>query len=436
MRGNYCEIQMVNLRLPQILAPCLAASLLALPVLAAAAPNISPLGNVPDWSSLEQYQGTITRDEFKRLLETVYCPRGISGNLLQLEAEVVRIRIDREQESWFTLRFAKDEGARKPVPRAWRPLEALPRAPAGRELEGLKIAIDPGHIGGSWAQMEERWFQVGDSEPIKEGDMTLHVAKLLAPRLRKLGATVSLVRDKPEPVTPKRPNDLSEVSRKILLRAGNPKPRDDYDGPADPQKDQTLRWQNELLFYRNSEIRQRAAIVNNDLRPDVVLCLHFNAEGWDDPKNPKLIDRNHLHMLVNGSYLDAELEFDDVRFEMLKRLLSRTYAEELPLSEKLAETMARRTHLPPYEYTTPNVVKVGTTGYVYARNLIATRLYHAPVIYFEPYVMNSDEVFWRIQEGDYDGIRNVNGTDRPSIYREYADGVIDGLVEYYRARCK
>jgi hypothetical protein len=47
--------------------------------------------------------------------------------------------------------------------------------------------------------------------------------------------------------------------------------------------------------------------------------------------------------------------------------------------------------------------------------------------------MNSDEVFWRVQEGDYHGLRNVNGTDRPSIFREYAAGVVDGLVEYYKA---
>ena len=82
------------------------------------------------------------------------------------------------------------------------------------------------------------------------------------------------------------------------------------------------------------------------------------------------------------------------------------------------------------------MTRLGSTGYVYARNLIATRLYQCPVIYFEPYVMNSNEVFWRVEEGDYEGIRNVNGTDRPSIFREYADGVVDGLVEYYRAARK
>ena len=86
-------------------------------------------------------------------------------------------------------------------------------AQSGRELAGVKIALDPGHIGGTWAQMEERWFQVGDSKPIQEGDMTLLVAKLLVPKLQKLGAKVSLVRDKTEPVTSKRPNDLQEFRR-------------------------------------------------------------------------------------------------------------------------------------------------------------------------------------------------------------------------------
>ncbi|MDQ2660136.1 MAG: hypothetical protein M3Y03_06920, partial [Verrucomicrobiota bacterium] len=233
-------------------------------------------------------------------------------------------------------------------------------------------------------------------------------------------------------VTPKRPAELKEVSKKILLRAGDAQPREDYTGPADPAKEHTVRWESELLFYRNSEIRQRATIVNQELKPDVVLCLHFNAESWDDPKKPTLTDHNHLHLLVNGSYLPPELEFDDVRFEMLERLLSRTHEEELPLAEKSALAMAQRTHLPPYEYTTENVTKIGSTGYVYARNLIATRLYECPVVYFEPYVMNSNEVFWRVEEGDYEGIRNVNGTDRPSIFREYADGVVDGVVDYYR----
>ena len=145
-----------------------------------------------------------------------------------------------------------------------------------------------------------------------------------------------------------------------------------------------------------------------------------------------LIDTKHLHLLVNGSYLQDELEFDDERFEMIRRLLSRAYVEELAIADTVASSMANATGLPAFQYpTTLTTTKVGTSGYVYARNLLATRLYRCPVVYCEPYVMNSNDVFARIQAGNYEGTRNVNGQQRKSIFREYADSVVDGLVDYY-----
>jgi hypothetical protein len=309
----------------------------------------------------------------------------------------------------------------------------LPRRKKAGPLSGLKIALDPGHIGGPWAKMEERWFKSGEAAPVEEGEMTLKVAKMLAEKLRTLGARVSFVREKPEPVTPYRPDDFKEAARAVLKAGGTENPPEEFQGPEDPLKEQTVRWHSEILFYRTSEIRERARRVNSKLRPDLVLCLHFNAEAWGDERNPTLTDKNHLHLLVNGSYLPSELEFDDERFEMLERLLSRVYDEEIKIADSAAVAMAKKTGLPPYQYTTDNVTKVGTSGYVYARNLVATRLYRCPVVYFEPYVMNSSDVFARIQAGDYEGTRAINGVERPSIYREYVEGVVEGLVDYYRA---
>jgi hypothetical protein len=405
---------------------------------ALAADHLShPLADSPNWKALAKFQKTITHDEFEQLLRSVYCPHGINEAFIRVDPDSACILVDRDSQSWFTLRFATSPATRRTFPRTWRSARSLPRRRRkARVLSGIKIALDPGHIGGAWAKMEERWFKSEDSTPVEEGEMTLKVAKIVAEKLRELGAPVSFVRDKTEPVTPFRPDDFREAARAMLKASGTENPPEEFQGPDDPLKEQTVRWHSEILFYRTSEIRERARRVNSKLRPDLVLCLHFNAEAWGDERNPTLTDKNHLHLLVNGSYSPSEIEFDDERFEMLQRLLSRAYDEEIQIADTAAMAMAKKTGLPPYQYTTDNATKVGTSGYVYSRNLAATRLYRCPVVYFEPYVMNCSDVFARIQAGDYEGTRAINGVERPSIYREYADGVVEGIVEYYKAARK
>src|SRR5947207_3959770 len=365
-----------------------------LPAALPAADNLGILGTKPKWNVLQHYQETITRDEFTHLLQDVYCTHGFADDLFKIDNQTARILKNRAAQSFFTLRFATDDASRQHVPRLWRPATSLPPTKSEEPLATLRIALDPGHLGGKWAKMEERWYKVGESTPVQEGDLTLRTARILAAKLKQLGAKVFFVRSSAQPITAKRPGEFNEVGRKILIKNGVPQPRPDILDPNDPEKEQTIRWQSEILFYRYSEIRRRAVLVNTKLHPDLVLCLHFNAEGWGDPKTPNLVDPNHLHLLVNGSYLKEELEFDDERFEMIRRLLSRAYDEELPLAESVAAAMAGETQLPPYQYpTTLTTTKVGSTGYVYARNLLATRLYRCPVVYCEPYVMNSRDAF-------------------------------------------
>src|SRR5881398_3105099 len=411
----------------------IAVHLSILPPASNAADSLGILGARPRWNVLEKYQETITHDEFARLINNVYCTHGFAPDLIAIDEKSARILTNRNAQKFFTLRFAQDEASREPVPRLWRLPRSLAPAKPDKPLSGLRIALDPGHLGGEWAKMEERWFQVRDSAPVQEGDLTLRVSRLLAPRLRKLGAKVSFIRNSSEPVTAKRPDDFRELARKILIKNGVPQPRADALDPNDPEKEQTIRWQSEILFYRYSEIRRRAVLVNTKLHPDLVLCLHFNAEGWGDPSKPTLIDNNHLHLLVNGSYLQEELDLDDERFEMIRRLLSRAYDEELPIADTVATSMAKATGLPAYQYpTTLTTTKIGSSGYVFARNLLATRLYRCPVVYCEPYVMNRNDAFARIEAGDYDGTKEINGVHRKSIFREYADSVAEGLAEYYR----
>ncbi|MBV9104417.1 MAG: N-acetylmuramoyl-L-alanine amidase [Verrucomicrobia bacterium] len=394
------------------------------------AQRLTPLSCVPDWDQLNGFQETITHDEFADLLDSVYAPNGAGAQWIKLEA--IRALIQENASNQFVLRFASSAETSKPVPRYWTPAESL--TPNNElPLSDVKIAIDPGHLGGIWAKMEERWFQIGDSIPVTEGDLTLRVAQILAPRLQSLGAKVTLVRSAPGPVTTIRPEGLKFQAEASLRERGVTKILRSYSGPDDPNREDSVPWEAERLFYRVDEIHARAKIVNEKIKPDLVLCLHFNAEPWGTPAHPVLASVNHLHLLINGAYSLSELGFDDERFAMLLKLLNRTYSEELSCSEFVARSMARLTGLPPYRYSSSNAKSVGNSGYVWTRNLLANRLYQCPVIFIEPYVMNSLEFFARIQAGEYEGLRNFGGVMRPNIFEEYVEGVADGVAAYFRA---
>ncbi len=384
------------------------------------APALSLLAAPPDWSSLEIYQNTITRRDFERLLATVFTTGEAWRSCIEIDESEARVKTGpAPTDPAFHLRFALSELTTSP--RHWRTAVELPPPAPGKPLAGLKIAIDPGHIGGAWARMEERWLVVGEGMAVCEGDMTLQVANLLKPKLEALGATVALVRAKAEPVTPIRPESLLTLAR-------------DSSGPtASPAE---LQKTAERLFYRTAEIRARADLVNLTLKPDLVLCLHFNAEAWGDPNHPILIDRTHFHLVLNGAYNDEEVLLADQRFALLQKLLQRTHQEEVLVGTTVADTFAQITELPAYVYPpeSKNARPIAGHPYLWARNLLANRLYECPVIFMEPYVMNSTIDYARIQAGDYDGRREIAGKMRPSIFHEYTDALAAGLAKSYSSR--
>jgi N-acetylmuramoyl-L-alanine amidase len=381
--------------------------------------RLSPMGQIPDWKALDVYQFTLTREQFLEDLSCYFTCSDAWKKYIEIDEGGAWIsEIASSPHRRYRLNFSTTD-KEKSAPRSWRKKAEFPVASIDHPLEGIHIAIDAGHLGGEWAQMEERWFRIGDGRPVTEGDMTLHVAKLIQPMLQAKGAKVSLVRKDTQPITHDRPERLMD-----LARAQNPARDDPF----------YLNKAAESLFYRTSEIRARADSVNRALRPDLVLCLHFNAVAWGDPASPTLVQENHLHILLNGAYTDEEMGYDDQRFEMMRKLLQRTIHEEAAVARVMADVFSKQAELPPYPYE-PNSKRARNVGghpYLWARNLLANRLYDCPVIFFEPYVMNSQEVYERIQAGDYPGLPVVAGKPRKSIYREYADAVVDGLLEYYK----
>ncbi len=378
--------------------------------------DLSILAEPPNWPALNAYQHTITRSDFEKLLTEIFTTDDTWRTYITIrETSATILTSSDSAEPPFVLEFATPEQT-LPAPRTWKSTASLPLPPPGKPLTGLHIAIDPGHIGGEWAKVEERWFQIGNDKPVAEGDMTLQVAKLLKPLLEEMGAKVTLVRSTSEPITPLRPDNLTELASESTA--------------SDPT---SLRRFAEKLFYRTAEIHARAKLVNETIKPDLVLCLHFNADGWGDPTHPSLVPKSHFHILLNGAYTSDEIHLSDQRFAMLEKLLQRTHEEEVLIGNDVARTFVSFSKLPHYSYPAGgnNARSVPANPFLYARNLLANRLYDCPVIFMEPYVMNSTLDYPRFQAGDYEGIRKIEGEPLPSIFREYATALATGLANHY-----
>ena len=394
--------------------------------------QLSALGTTPEWLKLQSFHQTMTRAEFEAAVNDIYSDASPLPPPWKLESDGVVVQTGDPAKPEARIAFTQKAQPPLPGTRTWRKASELPPLKGRPILSDVHFAIDPGHIGGAYSPLEERYLSFASGEAIQEGHLTLITAQVLAERLKALGAYVSLVRESLEPVTNMRSIDLIAPARQLLQEAGFPQPQESYSGLTGEAKIITVQWQSEKLFYRVSEIHARAKKVNVTIKPDVVLCLHYNAEAWGDAASPQFSPANHLHVLVNGCYAPVELQQQDVRFEMLHRLFSRIHEEELPLAEAVAGGMSSATSLPAYLYTTPNARRVGASPYVYARNLLANRLYQCPVVYLEPYVMNHEETYRRLLNGHFLGRTLIAGRLQSSAIEDYVRGVVNGVVAYYQ----
>ena len=397
--------------------------------------RLNPLSDVPEWRKLADFNQTMTRVEFETALKEIYSDGSALPPPWKVTTEGVEVQTGAADMPVVKITFhdgSPNTPQPPPPPKYWRAARELPPLKDRLPLSDMHIALDPGHIGGTYARMEERFLSFHPAEAVQEGDLALAVAQELKPRLEALGAHVRLVREKNEPVTTARPEEMRAIATQVLKDAGIAAPRPTYDGLTGDAKIPTIQWQSEKLFYRVSEIRARAKKVNEEIRPDLVLCLHFNAESWGEAAQPQFSPVNHFHVLVNGHYELPELQFQDVRHELFERHFARIHVEELPLATALAEGVSAATGLPPYTYTTANAHRAGAGRYVFARNLLANRLYRCPVVYLEPFVMNHEETYNRLLRGHYIGRTLVGDALVSSPLEDYVRGVVRGLAAYYR----
>jgi len=375
------------------------------------AEKLTSLGESPDWSRLDPYQDAVTFSDFRWLLESQFAPRGAAEAWIDLQPNQALIKRHAGDRQPYVLTFRDVDREPPGLPAYWakRPAKPNPAQP----LAGLTVALDPGHLGGEFAVMEHRSWRAGDGPLFREGDFVLQVARKAKAQLEALGARVALVRAETGPVTTESPESLRPIATELLAENALT-PGLEIDAA---NREQEIRALANLLFFRVSEIRARAARVNQIIQPDLVLCLHVDATNA--PPGLDLAEQGHAHYLVNGAYSADELSFDDQRLQMLEKMLSGAWREERGLANAFAEEFARVHDLPPYTYHGDNAVRINENPYVWARNLLANRLYQCPTVFLEPYVANSADFYPRFTQAP------------EKLADEYAEAISNTLVAYY-----
>ena len=385
----------------------------------------SPVSEEPEWRLLDSGQGLLTRQEFEDRLRQTFDPTGALRPYLIWDEEGVTLFRDKARtRPLYRLAFAP-EGRKADVI-----LPVLGGGDPARPLAGKVICLDPGHIGGDWADVEERTFQIGKDRPVVEGELNLRTCRLLAPLLESAGAKVVWTHDGFEPTTPLRPADLYPEAISYLLQGSRGARLPRYSA------NRLIRWNAELLFYRSAEIQARARRVNEELRPDLTLCVHYNAAPWPGGRI-RLTSANGLVIFAHGSYTAEELAFDDQKFRLFRKLLENSTPVELGVGEAIGRQFQERWGFRPENYEGSGYAHASGAGpYVWHRNLIANRMFDGPVVFVEGPYMNDRMMYPWIQAGEYEGTRVVSGRSRGNIFREYAEQVAAGVIGYFRAQAE
>jgi hypothetical protein len=304
-----------------------------------------------------------------------------------------------------------------------------------KPLKGLRLAVDPGHIGGNWAEIENRAIRYpGHAGKLCEGDLNLITAKILKSRLTQLGAEVFLTRDTTEPVTETRPETLRDQAYERIrtrypakIQRWISRPKEEQYRLLQPLLDEAATF----LFYRREEIQARGEKVRKHFKPDATIVLYINATP--SSSHAHLIGVNQNIFFVHGAYLKEETEDPEQQPRLLYKLLERGCRIEAGLADSISRAFQRNTKIPPVPYGDSSTTRLVVEGnrYVVARNLAANREYDGPVVVTEPYFMNHLLTNQRLYAGDFDGVRTFGKTQAGSIFREYAESVIDGLLDYY-----
>lgn len=385
------------------------------------------------WDYLKRYDKCLTRAEFTRLLHDFFDPCGQLANYMTITDTEARFFVNKQKldPPCHILQFAQKQDPRPSFSRSYRKPEEFRALSKTKPLEGLRVAIDPADIGGTWGPIEERSVLYRNYGRLQEGDLNLINAKLIRDKLVELGAEVCLSHEKPEPVMTGEPKDLMEIAKAMLNRDPNCIPVAYKQKSRHLTPPKRLQVACEILFTKTFETRARVQKIHETFQPDITIVLQYNATQGSGRGRLAKLNRNVI--FIPGAYMPREIDDPRQRFQLVYKLLDQTLSIEAEVAHNISQSFQAITGFPPVKYGNSKSTRqiLPEDPYIVARNISVSREHVGPVVVVEPYFMNEANTLKRLLALDYEGSRIVAGKPQISIFREYSEAVIQGILLAY-----
>ncbi len=317
----------------------------------------------------------------------------------------------------FTAEFADSIRAMEENRFRYKPGTPLP-------LEGLRVAIDPGHSAGSMdeAIRESKYMWIFDKDgrrlKFHESRLNLATAMTLKDLLEKDGAMVMLTRNANRQVYPV---PFDNWAPRNFRRSVLEKRREKF--ITDSEAAMLLSYAGDKRRHKffNSEydMPYRAKLINA-FHPDITVLVHYDASGAYGGYREKYgrvleiltknygsrgammtdyrevmqsiaeTDRDFSTVFVPGCFVRGELDNMESRVEFLRLVISPDLKNSIRYSFYVIENFRKMLDLPPADMPLPGGKKVSFCRKgVYARNFRMTRLVRGTLCLGEPLQQNN-----------------------------------------------
>jgi N-acetylmuramoyl-L-alanine amidase len=285
-------------------------------------------------------------------------------------------------------------------------------------MQGIRIALDPGHMGGDeWDRITGKFIRDKDGTKLSEGVMATQVTLLLKRELENLGAQVMITRYEIGSVSevPYKELELTEYAHYELQEAVY---QDWFQAliaraPAGPELFKLFEKSPQLRKVYSEDMRWKYYVHRADLwervkrikefNPDLALVVHFDiSSAANDPNgvNPAL-KRNMTKAYVPGAFFGEELASREDRMHFGRHVMDPVaWWGSVDLSRSVAHAFRDRMGIPLQTAHSDNAIKVEDG--VFARNLVLSRMLTGiPVSYLECLFYNQRKEFDLLKRRDH-----------------------------------